>query len=456
MNGKTTEPGVLMVVDIGGSKYMPGFLDTEGKILYQESRSWTGDSPEEIMEQIISALHHISRLHPQLAEQAVAGGLTIPGFADPVTGDWVDSDVPVIRGLPICRLLEEEFHIPFYADNDCNACALAEAYFGTAKGSDHFLYMTVSTGIGGAMYLNGALHYGAFYHGGEIGLCVTTPGGRPTDSGSCRGVVEMYGSTRGMRQTFIELGGASLVDGKEPGGLEISRLADEGCPAAQKAIELEGRQLGRVIGNTAVLMDCDRVIVGGGISLMFQRYRPWLEEEFRHIRPEGQVVIGPTELGYSGAFLGAGAAALRGLAGFQGSPGSGSVEGCVLRVRLEGEEISARLLLEGREYKGASGRAMDFASFLISSGVTDPGVTLGRLVRERKQEAETVGDAIGRAIAWMSVLFDPGAVILEGEGFARPGCLAALEQAVKRETYYRGQLPFSIQTEEGKSSSPAI
>ena len=52
MNGKTTEPGVLMVVDIGGSKYMPGFLDTEGKILYQESRSWTGDSPEEIMEQI--------------------------------------------------------------------------------------------------------------------------------------------------------------------------------------------------------------------------------------------------------------------------------------------------------------------------------------------------------------------------------------------------------------------
>ena len=136
--------------------------------------------------------------------------------------------------------------------------------------------------------------------------------------------------------------------------------------------------------------------------------------------------------------------------------GQGSVEGCVLRVRLEGEEISARLLLEGREYKGASGRAMDFASFLISSGVTDPGVTLGRLVRERKQEAETVGDAIGRAIAWMSVLFDPGAVILEGEGFARPGCLAALEQAVKRETYYRGQLPFSIQTEEGKSSSPAI
>lgn len=444
MTMKQNEPSVLMVVDIGGSKYMPGFLDSEGNILYQESYCWDGVTETAILDQIKKALHKIRKEHPELAERTAAGGLTIPGFADPVTGDWVDSDVPVIRDFPICKLLEEEFHIPFYADNDCNACALAEYWFGGARGKDNFLYLTVSTGIGGALYLNGNLHYGSFYHGGEIGLCVVEQEGRPTDSGSMKGVVEMYGSTRGMRQTFLELGGPSIVEGKEPGGLEISWLARKGDPIALKTIELEGRYLGRAIGNAAALMDCEKVIIGGGISLMFDQYQPWLEEEFDRIQPNRGHIVSPSELGYSGAFLGAGAVALRGMSGFTGSPGSGSKESCVLRVTME-ETLRAEILLDGQVYEGSTGNGADFGSFLLSRGLGDPGLPLRELGTWEEATPALLGDGVGRAIACAAVLFDPGRVEVIGDLFTHPDCAQALIQAVKRETYYRGDLPFAVE-----------
>lgn len=436
-------PAVLLCVDIGGSKYMTGFLTGEGKVLCQESYSWKETTPEAVMEQIITAIHGICSRHPELAEQMTAGGLTIPGFADPVTGDWVDSDVPVIRDLPICRLLEEEFHIPFYADNDCNACALAESYFGAARGMDHFMYFTVSTGIGGAIYMNGNLHYGAFYHAGEVGLCVVEPGGRPTESGSMKGPVEMYGCTRGMRQTFYELGGPEKVEGRAPGGLEISWLARQGDPIALKTIELEGKYLGRTMGNAAALLDCEKAIMGGGISLMYDQLKPWVEEAFHQVLPDRACTVEPTRLGYSSAFMGAGAVALRGLTGFSGSPGSGSAEGCVLRVTAE-EEIRAELLLEGKVYQGASGRAGQLASFLLARNIADPGLSLGALGTTEEATLSLLGEGIGRAIAMAAVLLDPGRVELKGDIFRHPECREALTQAVIRETYYRGDLPFQV------------
>lgn len=126
--------------------------------------------------------------------------------------------------FPICDVFRENTGIPFYADNDCNACALAEKYFGSAQDKDDFLYLTVSTGIGGALYIEGNLYYGSLGHAGEIGLFVVEENGRESDTGSVNGIVEMYASGRGLSRNYLELGG-KLESEESLGGKTIAEYA---------------------------------------------------------------------------------------------------------------------------------------------------------------------------------------------------------------------------------------
>lgn len=437
---------VIIVVDIGGSKYMPGFVDRTGKILYQERREWKGVDSDSIVRQLKTAIHEVCNLHPEFAKEAVAGGLTIPGFADPITGVWVESDFLVISNLPICDILKEEFGIPFFADNDGNACALAEKYFGGAKERKDFLYMTVSTGIGGALYLNEELYYGAFWHAGEIGLFVVEEYGRPSDTGSVNGIVEMYASGRGFAQNYIEAGGVKEIDGKKPGGPEISKMAREGDKTALHALKQEGRYLGRIIANACTFAGFEKVILGGGLSLLFEQYKDALFEEFHRILPERNIEIEATTLGYSGAFLGAAAVGIRGLKGFQGSKGSGEPGKNILRIHID-NTVEASLELEGQIYKNEQAA---FGDFLTAKDIEDEGISLNQFLSEKKDEASgeaasVIGNYVGKALACACVLLDPGKVILEGRFTESTVFQEKLYETVVRETYYRGKLPFSIE-----------
>ena len=453
---------VLMVVDIGGSKYMPGFVDGCGNILYRERREWNAVDPDSIVRQLTEALCDICQKQPELAERVEAGGLTIPGFADPETGVWVDSDFLIVKNLPVCRILEEEFGIPFFADNDGNACALSEQYFGGAKDRDTFLYMTVSTGVGGALFLNGELYYGGFWHAGEIGMFVVEEDGRPSDTGSVNGIVEMYASGRALAQNYIEAGGEKEINGKAPGGPEISELAEKGDKAALRALELEGKYLGRVIANACAFADFEKVILGGGVSLMFEQYREAVEKEFLRCRPGENVEIEATGLGYDGAFLGAAAVALRAMKGFEKGPGAGSPSETVLYIRV-GKKIEARLELGG----GVRSIPVRFGSFYVSSGIEESGMTLDEfasgcdmevLIKEKEnneKDAEEkltrMGSMIGKAAACASVLLDPGRIVVQGKAVSDNDFQDALIHILKKETYYRGNLPFTVEYEEEKT-----
>lgn len=456
---KQYQEPVFVVVDIGGSKYIPGFVDREGNILYQERREWKGVEPDAIVEQLTEALHDIYDKNPELAKRAQAGGLTIPGFADPVTGVWVESDFLVVKNLPICEILGGEFGIPFFADNDCNACALAERYFGGAKEQEEFLYLTVSTGIGGALYLNGELYYGDFWHAGEIGLFVVEEYGRLSDTGSVRGVIEMYASGRGFARNYIEAGGKEEIDGKTLGGPEISRLAKDGDEAALRALDLEGRYLGRVIANACAFADFGKVILGGGISLLFEQYKDALYTEFSRIQPDRRVEIEATELGYTGAFLGAAAVAVRGMESVDGKVVPGRVENSILCVNVD-KKIEGSLKLDGHTRKLQDAA---FGSFLAAKSIEEQGRSLNELLdvldleslerrseagdKEADKELFCLGDQVGKAVACACILLDPRAVELKGAGTHCEAFREGLLETVKRETYYRGNLPFDIRYE---------
>lgn len=422
------EKNVILALDIGGSKYMPGFVDEKGNILFQERRVWEKTDQQSILEQISRAVADLRESQPELWARAAAGGLTIPGFADPMTGTWVESDFLPVKDLDICGILQRKFGIPFYADNDGNACALAEKYFGGGKNRKNFLYMTVSTGIGGAPFLDGQLYYGDFWHAGEIGLFVEEEVGRWSDTGSMRGIVEMHASGRGLAENFLALGGRKEYKGKPCGGPEISALAEQGDQPAQDALWLEGLYLGRVIAKACAMMDFQKVILGGGVSLLFEKYRQPLLEEFQRIWPGRAVEIEATTLGYSGAFLGAAAVAMRGLENEPIRPVRSRI-----RIRV-GESLQSSLSVNGKTYPMALDR------FLVSSRLSDSGKSLEMVCWE--QTGYPLGYAVGKAAAASAMLLDPGAFLVEGleEDAERQGFLEALT----KETYYRGKFPFTV------------
>ncbi len=298
-----------MAVDVGGSKYVTGLVTEQGEILCKRKYRWKQMTAEGVTEEICSAMERILEENPGVAVKAV--GMTIPGLADPERGIWLSASFMGIYDLPIGEIVRERFGLPVYLDNDCNACALAEKRYGCCKDTDHFLYMTVSNSIGGALFINGQLYRGARGSAGEVGNIRVDEGLK--GSGSRRDSLENYASGRGLAATYLKLGGLSEIDGEPPDGVAITRLADQGDPVALEAFRMEGIYLGQAIAACCALLDPEKVIIGGGLSLVFDRYQKSLldsmERETAAVkgnRPQ----IRTTALGYDGALLGAAALAV--------------------------------------------------------------------------------------------------------------------------------------------------
>lgn len=303
------EKKTILAVDIGGSKYVVGLVRENGTIISKRKYNWKHISADSVVEEISEAMQRMIDENPQSDISAV--GMTIPGLTDPLTGIWISACFMRIFDLPIGRIIRERFGYPVYIENDCNASAIAEKSFGLCKRSEHFLYLTVSNSIGGALYINGRLYRGAYGKAGEIGIC-------HVDEGIKRGKgkrdkLENYASGRGLAATYIKLGGSRKIDGEDPDGVSISRLAREGDPIALRTFEKEGEYLGQVIASCCSVLDPERVVIGGGLSLVFDLYRDSL---FDTVRREMSVLvkqlpkIQPTGLGYDGGLLGAAAIAL--------------------------------------------------------------------------------------------------------------------------------------------------
>ena len=303
---------IYLAVDIGGSKYIVGLIDEGGRILAQKSYRWNAYTLNDIDRQIKNAIRDLLSAWPDL--QITAAGATIPGLADPHKGIWLSTEFMGIKNYAIARELENTFNIPFYIDNDGKACVLAERHFGAGRDCEDFLYMTVSNGIGGGLFLNGRLYRGAFGNAGEIGQFVVEEQGRLSDDGTA-GTLEMYAAAAGLVKNYIEAGGSATIDGKPADGKSIAAQAAAGGPAALRAFELEGYYLGKAIAAAHNIIDFQKTIIGGGLSLAFEFYKDSLlktVKEQTYKRNYTALEIIPTTLGYEGALYGAATLAIVG------------------------------------------------------------------------------------------------------------------------------------------------
>ncbi len=303
----------VVAVDMGGSKYIGGVVTTSGDVLYSKRLEWKSYNVDYIVESVLHAID--DAMQNKAGKQIVAIGLTIPGLADPKTGMFIRSSAMGIHNLPIGEIINKKYNLPVFADNDARACALAEYYFGAAKSCNDFMYITVSNGVGAALMLSGKLYYGAFGNAGELGQCIVEEDITCSQSGRI-GTLEQHANAKGILKTFEYLSGKKIQGSDLAGAKNIDILARAGDEYAIKTYELEGYYLGKAIADTFNVLNLDRVIIGGGISLGFDLFEKTLIETVKkriYYHESNDFKVFATPLKYEGALIGAATLALRGI-----------------------------------------------------------------------------------------------------------------------------------------------
>ena len=309
------EKRIYLAIDVGGSKLLTGLVQEDGTILSSHRVKWRSLDEDQVLAQIFSEAGSMLDSCPGKISSI---GLTVPGTAAPSSGLWRSAAFMGIYNLPIRERISSRFGLSTYIENDTNACCLAEKMFGSGKNCRDFMYLTVSNGVGGALFLNNRLYYGADCCAGEFGMCVVEEGGIPLEGKRpLRGSLEMYAAGRGLVRNYLEEGGQPEIHGKKAEGPEIARLARAKDPAALRAFEREGYYLGKVIAAGCNILDPEKVIIGGGISLAFDLYRDALDrtisqQQHRLESYREKIVIEPSLLGGYGGLYGAASAAILG------------------------------------------------------------------------------------------------------------------------------------------------
>jgi glucokinase len=256
---------VIGAVDIGGTKIAVGLVSPEGQILAQEAQPTDRDRDyRHGLSQIQTMLHHCLERVP--GARIVGAGVGCTGPVDRETGVLgPNSFLPLWEGINMIRLLEEMLGVPAAIENDADAAALGEYFWGAGKGARVCMYVTVSTGIGCGLIVDGHPYQGAGGAHPEIGHIIVQAGEGPVCFCGARGCWESLASGTGMARWYAEqLRGRGLQD-IGVSAREICERAVKGELLAQEAVQREGYYLGTGVSNLVNAYTPDVIVLGGGV-----------------------------------------------------------------------------------------------------------------------------------------------------------------------------------------------
>ena len=256
-------------IDIGGTNTVVGLVD--GGECVAKVKFLTQDclSIEDFRSKLVGGITELTQ-HLGDVQHIVGIGIAAPAarhregtIQSPANLQWGTID--------IVNLLKPNYRLPIVLTNDSNAAALGEMKFGLAKGMKNFVVITMGTGLGAGIVVDGRLLYGENGVAGELGHMTIEPGGRLCGC-KRRGRVETYVSATGIRRTVFELL-ARTTEESELRDVSYNQLTSEktcelarcGDPIAIEAFEFTGNILGRVLSNTVAVFDPEAIILSGGL-----------------------------------------------------------------------------------------------------------------------------------------------------------------------------------------------
>ena len=258
-------------LDIGGTKISGGVIDGKGVILSQGRRDTPALDPAAIIAEAASLTRELSSQH-----QIDAVGVACAAFIDRSGSTVYFSPNLAWRDEPLKARLESALELPVTIENDANAAAWGEFRFGAAADAGNMVMVTVGTGIGGGVVVDGVLMRGAFGVAAELGHMRVVPGGIRCGCGN-RGCWEMYASGTALVREAQELvvSGSPLAarlgelcagDPATLRGPDVTRAAAEGDPAAIELLGDLGVWIGEGLASVAAILDPELVVLGGGVS----------------------------------------------------------------------------------------------------------------------------------------------------------------------------------------------
>ncbi|WP_444960670.1 ROK family glucokinase [Nocardiopsis sp. M1B1] len=261
-------------VDIGGTKVAAGVVDPEGQILDKVKYPTPSNDPQALADVVARAVGELCGRQEADAVRAV--GVGVAGFVDE---DRATVQVAVNLGLrdePLRDHVQERVGMPVVIENDANAAAWAEARFGAGRGSNHIVCITLGTGIGGGLVIDGALHRGRYGVAAEVGHYRMVPHGRRCACGN-HGCWEQYASGRALVAEAQDLALTDpvaaermlkLADGviDQVEGHVITQAALEGDRAALECFAKVGEWAGHGLADLAAILDPECFVLGGGVS----------------------------------------------------------------------------------------------------------------------------------------------------------------------------------------------
>ena len=281
--------GYVIGVDLGGTLIKAAALDLKGKLLARTKTSTlVEEGPERTIANIVLSVCKLKkRLDPR---PLLAVGVGVPGILDWEEGLVIQCpNLPGWEGLALRERLGKDIDRPVAIENDANAAALGERWLGAAKDWNNFMLITLGTGVGSGMVLDGKLWRGESGRAGELGHVQVEPRGLACGCGG-RGCLEQYASATAIKRMALE----GIKKGKESAiyeiaqgktdriGLEIvQKAARAGDPLAREIYRKVGTYLGSGIAAVVNLLDISNFVLAGGVSTAYDLFVEALQEKLK-------------------------------------------------------------------------------------------------------------------------------------------------------------------------------
>jgi len=245
-------------VDLGGTNLRVAAIDAQGQVLHKVSEPAVFDAgPRRVVNEIVKVIEAV-RTH--IGTDGLRGvGIGVPGFIDMNAGVIIGSaNLPGFQGFPVRDEIQEQLGTKIILENDANAAALGEMWRGAGKNVKDLILLTLGTGIGGGIVMNGKVMHGFLGMAGEFGHMTVFPDGNPCGCGNT-GCLEKHASA-----TAIAAMGRMMHFGRDVTSARVYELALEGNERAKLVFESTGRALGIAIASLINVFNFPLYLLSGG------------------------------------------------------------------------------------------------------------------------------------------------------------------------------------------------
>jgi len=306
-------------IDVGGTNLRLALVDEQGVIIHKtKSRTDIHHGRQAFFSLLGGGIESLLRIARDNGRETVAVGVGVPGLIANNGHVHVSVNLSPLDGLNLRDELQAMTGLPTVVANDVNAFAFGESVYGAGRGYRSFLMVTLGTGVGGGLILDGKVWTGIDGVAGEFGHMTVEPEGKPCPCGN-HGCLEQYASSSALVAAAREVmsrEGSMLLAGHRLDGISTKMVADaarEGNPAALSLFAEAGRYLGIAAASVANLLNLEALIIGGGVAASFDLLHESIEREILGRAfpiPGRRLRIDRATLGDDGGFLGSAALAM--------------------------------------------------------------------------------------------------------------------------------------------------